>query len=291
MNKQLHFKDLFYVEKYTCYKEHTINKRIGFIYFDFPTTTKQRVVVDRNIIILVMNGSISLTYNQYVNCVFTAGDMIFIPKQSEVTGSILEDSSFIHMAFNAPINPHDKRLFEFLSDRIHEVEELNMATLRMNSPMLNFANSLIIYLKSNGDCPDLHEIKHQEMFMILRLYYTEDQFAKFFRPVIGKSFDFHDFVLDNYTSCHTIKDLIARSNMCKTVFMKKFKETFAVTAYQWMLEQVCKKIITEASQPGVTIKDVMFEAGIDSPTHFNRICRRHFNKTPKELINFCQKNI
>ena len=74
--------------------------------------------------------------------------------------------------------------------------------------------------------------------------------------------------------------------------MRKFKKEFGISGYQWMLKQMCHKIQHRASQPNITISEIMNEVGIDSPSHFNRICKKHFNLTPKELIDMskCDKS-
>lgn len=79
--------------------------------------------------------------------------------------------------------------------------------------------------------------------------------------------------------------------MCTNVFAKKFKKEFGMPAYQWMLKQMCKKITHKALEPGVTIKELMFEVGIENQTHFNRFYRRQFNTTPKQLLAKCQGDI
>ena len=291
MKKQIMLQDLLYVNEHISCKKYMVDATYGFHYVEIPIGTDElNKVLECNVIIFIIEGSCSFNCNQFSNKVFSAGDMLFLPKSAIIDATIIEDAKFMYMAFDIPLNPCDKQSFDHLWETCKMIT-YDFAPLKMNYPMSNFINSLVYYLKNGGSCIHIHEIKHKEFFLILRWFYTKEQFATFFYPIIGKSFDFKNFVLDNYAQCDRLEELIKRSNMSPNTFMKKFKTEFGVTAYQWMLKQMCQKILHKVSQSGATVKDVMIEIGVDSPTHFNRICKRHFNKTPKELISFYQSDI
>ena len=291
MKKQIILQDIPYVNDHISCKKYIVDTTYGFHYAEIPIGTNEKnKVLECNIVIFIIKGSCSFNCNQFSNKAFFAGDMIFLPKSATIDAKITEDAKLMYMAFNIPQNPYDKQSFEHLWETC-KVITYDFAPLKMNYPMFNFINSLVYYLKNGGSCVHIHEIKHKELFLIFRWFYTKEQFATFFYPIIGKSFDFKNFILDNYAQCDRLEELIKRSNMSPNTFMKKFKTEFGITAYQWMLKQMCKKILYKASQPGTTVKEVMIEIGVDSPTHFNRICKRHFDKTPKELISFYQSDI
>ena len=283
--------DLLHVSEHLSCKKYMIDINYGFHYAELAANTGEiDKTLERNVIIFTIEGSCSISYDQFPNRVFTSGNMIFLPKSAVIKTKVLEDAKFMYMAFDVPQNPCDKQNFEHLWETCKTIT-YDFAPLNMNYPMTDFINSLAYYLRNGGNCVHLHEIKHKELFLILRWFYTKEQFAAFFYPIIGKSFDFKNFILENYAQCDRLEELIERSNMCPNAFMKKFKAEFGITAYQWMLKQMCQKIVHVALQPGATIKDIMINIGIDSPSHFNRICKRHFSKTPKELITFYQNEI
>lgn len=263
----------------------------GFHYIELPKSAyEESRILEQNAIVFMIDGSCSFSYDQYVNRIFFAGEMIFFPKSAIVTGLVLENSKFLYMTFDMPLDIYDRQYIQQQWE-IASVISYDFTPLKMNYTIGVFVNSWVYLMKNGGCCPELHELKHKEIFIILRLFYTKEQLAEFFYPIIGKCFDFRNFVLDNYANCNRLNELIELSNMCPNAFMKKFKNEFGVTAYQWMLKQMCQKIIHKASQPRATIKEIMIEIGVDSPTHFNRICKRHFDKTPKELITFHQNEI
>ncbi len=284
-------KDLLYVSEHLTCKHYMVDLNFGFHYMEYAAGTNESArKLEISVIIFILEGSCSFSYDQFINRVFTKDDIFFIPKSAIVDAKVLEDAKVVYMAFDVPINPCDKQNIISLTEICKKIE-YDFKPLKMNLPMSNFISSLVYFLKNGGSCAHLHEIKQRELFLILRWFYTKEQFATLLYPIIGNSFDFKNFILDNYAQCSKLEELIERSNMSSNLFMRKFKTEFGITAYQWMLKQMCQKIIYKVSQPGITIKDVMIEVGVDDATHFNRICRRHFNKTPKELITFYQSNM
>ncbi len=263
----------------------------GFIYKEFPLgASDDSVILTNNLLIFFIEGSCKFACNQYVDRLFTAGDAIFIAASSEVYGLALEPLKVVYTACNFHVSSLSRQYFEHLCEHVPNIK-YDFTPLKMNTPLSSFVNSLSYYLNSIGSRDDLQEMKRQELFLILRMYYTKEQLAQFFYPIIGRNIAFKSFVLENYVQCQKLDDLIQMSNMCSNVFMRKFKSEFGVSAYQWMLEQKCKRIERKAMQSGVTVKELMLEVGIESPTHFNRVCKRYFNKTPKNLILFYQAKL
>ena len=109
-----------------------------------------------------------------------------------------------------------------------------------------------------------------------------------FYPIIGKSIDFKDFIMNNYTKVNNIEKLISLSTLGRSYFFARFNEVFGMTAKQWMLKQRNQRILEQMTEPGVCIKDVIEKLGFDSQGNFNRYCKQHFGCTPKQLIERCQ---
>ena len=282
MEKITNMDDELDKKKQLAYK-YTADLSTGFHYQELPSSTHETSrVLTKNVIVFMISGSCVLSYDNYVNRIFFAEDMLFFPMSATVTGRVLDDAKFLYMTFDMPLSTSDR---QYMQQQWLEVRNTiyDFTPLKINDTIGAFVNSLVHILQNNDHCTELHDIKHREIFILLRLLYTREQFAKFFYPIIGNSFNFKSFVLENYIDCHNLKKLIERSNMSPNVFMRKFKKEFGISAYQWMLKQMSKRIQHKAAQPGVTVKEIMAEVGIDSYSHFNRVCKRHFGQTPKQL--------
>jgi AraC-like DNA-binding protein len=264
--------------------KYTVDFKFGFHYQELPTNAYEASrVLDQNVIVFMLEGSCSFSYDHYINRVFFAGEMLFLPKSAIASVLILENAKFLHLAFDIPISASDRQYIQQQWNIARDIT-YDFTPLKINYSIGVFINSLVHLIHNGGDCFELHEIKQREVFMLLRLFYTREQFSMFFHPIIGKSFNFKNFVLANYVDCYNLKELIERSNICPNVFMRKFKKEFGMSAYQWILKQMCLKIQHKASQPGITVKEIMSEVGINSYSHFNQICKRHFNLSPRQLI-------
>jgi len=271
--------------------KYTTDFTTGFHYQELPANAYETSrVLEQNAIVFMVEGSCSFSYDHYVNRIFFAGDMLFFPKSAMVTGLVLEDAKFLYMTFDMPLSICDKQYIQQQWEIARDIT-YDFIPLKIKYPISVFINSLVYLIKNGGSCAELHEVKHKEIFILLRLFYTKEQFAEFFYPIIGESFNFKNFVLENYVNCYNLKELIERSDMCPNVFMRKFKKEFGMSGYQWILKQLCQRIQHKASQPGVTVKEIMCEVGIESPTHFNRVCKRYFDRTPKQLISHCQSGL
>ncbi len=240
-------------------------------------------VIPSNTIIFVVKGTVEISCDMHAKQVLKTNDMIFLPKQSITQTCYMQGSKVLFFVFDLIISPADKQLLQSYVD-ICENTPYRFQHLSMRKPLITFAESMLQALEMGFTSDFFFELKHLELFHFLVHSYKKEELALFFHPIISKNIDFKNLVLDSYTRDETLEGIVKLSCMSKSAFRKQFKEYFGVSAYQWILQQRCKKIRYLAEQPNATIKGIMSELNFDSPSHFNRFCRRHFNCTPKDLI-------
>ncbi|MDR1356888.1 MAG: AraC family transcriptional regulator [Tannerellaceae bacterium] len=136
----------------------------------------------------------------------------------------------------------------------------------------------------------MHELKHQELFLILHTQYPKEELANLFYPIIGKSIDFRTLIIDNYLKIHHIDELAEMSGMGRTNFDSKFKEEFGTSPHQWILKQKARHVRNNLGEPGATFSDVMRKYNFNSATHFTRFCKQQFGCTPTELVRQIRKS-
>lgn len=284
------------LHKLLCINEHLScgnylsDINIGFIFIE-PTEEIiiERESVSRNYLFLVTKGKISITCNLFENRVINHGEMILISRSSKFRWEADTSSGVLILGFDIPQNPCDKLNFQSLYNLRDEIE-YDFQPIPIRYPITAF-NDLLIYLLKNGtNCSCIHLLKQQELFLLLRNFYSKEELATLFYPIIARDVDFKEFILKNYQNVNNINELIELSCMSKSSFFTKFKETFGITAKQWMLKQKEQIIIYESSKPGNAIKDIIATCGFDSPTLFNQFCKLHFHCTPGELIKKYRPN-
>ena len=67
------------------------------------------------------------------------------------------------------------------------------------------------------------------------------------------------------------------------------KRLYGIVA-KWMLKQTCQRLAYAFTKPEATIKEIMLEAGFDSPSNFNRFCKANFQCAPSELLRRYREN-
>jgi AraC-like DNA-binding protein len=151
-----------------------------------------------------------------------------------------------------------------------------------------FLTQLQYYLEQGVKCEHFHELKIQELFLILRWFYSKDQLAQLFYPIIGQSIDFKAFVLDNHLKVKDISELSNLAMMGRSSFDLKFKKEFGIPPGQWLLRQKAKHVKIHMATPGVTISDILIKFDFNSATHFTRFCKQHFGCPPSKMMTRLQ---
>lgn len=240
-------------------------------------------VVPSNTIIFVVEGVVEFSCDAHAKQVLQTNEMIFLPKQSIAQACYKQASKVLFFMFDTIICLANKQLLQSCVD-LCDKTPFQFQALPMRKPLITFTESMLQSLKMGFTSDFYFEIKHLELFHFLMHSYKKEELALFFQPIISKNIDFKSLVLDSYIQEETLEGIVKLSCMSKSSFRKQFKEYFGISAYQWILQQRCKKIRYLAGQPNASIKGIMSELNFDSPSHFNRFCRRHFNCTPKDLI-------
>ena len=290
MKKESQLHDLLYLNEHqTCY--HYMSEiESGFIYDELKTG---EIFPLRNLscnhLLLFLEGSCTLSYNQFIGHHFGAGEMVLLPGAAEFQGTANEDLKLLYMSFKTPMNGCDKLLLQNFQPYCTQIQ-YDFRPLPLRYPLDAFAEQLSYCLRNGINCAHFHELKHKELFFYLRGFYTKEEIAELFYPIIGQSFDFRKFVVDNYRKVHTLQELIELSNMSRNTFIRKFKTEFGITAKQWMLKQTCQRMAYAFTQPEATVKEVMVELGFDSPSNFNRFCKANFQCAPSELLRRYREN-
>ena len=239
--------------------------------------------VNNNHLLFFWEGSCTLTCNQFVDREFKAGEMVLVPRMAVVTGKVISPLKFVDMAFTTPLSGCDKLALQAQRPLCEQLT-YDFQPIQIRYPLSAFLDLLVYCLKNGMNCAHFHELKHKEVFFYFRGFYTKREVATLFYPIIAKSFDFREFVYDNAPKCTSLAQLVEMSNMSRRSFYRKFTNEFDIAPRDWMLKQICQRIIHDLTQPDTTISDIIDRFDFSSAASFNRFCQRHFQLTPKQLF-------
>lgn len=248
---------------------------------------KRFEAITAHIVCFVLEGEMIIINDLNNQISVRQGNMFYMPKYAHFDSKAKNNVHLLVFSFERLLNPSDKQYFQSLTI-LESKAESDLVILEIKKPLNSFIRFMLETLNEGIWNNYYFRIKHKEFFILLRSFYETNEVKKLFSPLIAENIDFKSLIMDTYQKDSDLNALIKASCLSRSIFMKVFKKEFGVTAYQWIMKQRCKRIIYYASLPGATIKDVMYKVDFDSPSHFNRFCRKHFNCTPKELLRKCQ---
>lgn len=157
--------------------------------------------------------------------------------------------------------------------------------LEFCKPLVLFLDLLKCYLVDQALCIHLHEQKQEELFIVLDTFYTVEELACLFYPiVINKDRRFSELVLNHCLQARTVTELILLCDCDANYFRNKFKEIFNRPIYQWMQMQRAEQVRDRLQNVNVNLKELMHELGFETASHFNKFCQKWLNMSPSHYI-------
>lgn len=278
--------ELHYVKEHLICKNYLRDSSTGFVYWELKAKDRRTTTVPTqwNYLVIVLEGQIRVNCETWINREIGSGEMFLIPKSSHAEGECFVDCKILTFAFDAPTTICDKLNFSYLAE-LSKTMDYNLNTLPVRYPVSLFSELLIYYLSQQINCFHLHEMKGNELFLCLRFFYSKEELASLFYPILSRSQDFRSFVLENYPKARSVKELIALSHMSRSVFYDKFNSEFGMPAKQWLTEKFMTKAAYKASEPGITVKKLMSDLDFSSLSQFQVYCKHNFGCTPTDLID------
>lgn len=277
--------DLLYIEEHLICNHFRSNLRKGFSYEEYGEGEGISLpYTEHHHLLMFVEGECTISCNQFIGSKFHGGQMVLIPKGCIFILQVNKPVRLLNMMFDDLEDGCDKIFLQSYLSLIPEVED-GINALPIIDSLSIFIDQVIYYLGNGIRCAKLHEIKHRELFLHLRWFYSKQDIVKLFYPIISKSRDFRSMVYGLLPKVRKLNEMIELSGMSRNNFMRRFKAEFGETAYQWMLKQIRQRIIAEVSMSEASVKEIMAQYNFSSYSNFNRFCKKNFNLTPSELID------
>lgn len=247
-----------------------------------PGETLTLILPQCSHLLFFRTGSVTLNCNEYMGRTFRPGEMIFIPSGATFSGNAQEDVEWINFAFHTPMSGCDKFKLQALRPLCDKID-YQFQALPVRSPLTLFLDLLTYCLRAGMSCMHLHALKHQEIFLYINGFYTKQEVATLFYPIIGKSLSFREMMIELASEAVTVTDLVERSHMSRRTFQRKFLEEFNEPAKKWLQKRQSVRIMNSLMDPENTLKDIMYNCGFSSFSSFNQFCQKNFGGSPSEI--------
>jgi AraC-like DNA-binding protein len=272
---------LLYLNEHLSCSNYVSDYNIGFKHYPIPAGEYfESSDKNYNCLLFLINGSIHVYYESQEYCL-KKNAIVFIPLSSEYKIYADTDASIVINYFNKPVDLCEKLALEKLSSFLGTKSDTTI--LKMKAPLKNFITSLIFYLSKGASCKHFHEIKQKELFFILRFFYSREEIAGLFSPIISQNLDFKNLVLSNYPNVNSVKELAKMCNYSLSSFNRTFKNNFNENPYIWLQNQKLKHITGKLSDKNIPFSRIIDEFGFSSPAHFTVYCKKHLHLTPSQF--------
>ncbi len=236
---------------------------------------------DYNHLFFLLEGEVVVSCNEFSKKTIHEHEFVLIPIAADVLCKTTTYCRIMILSFDyLPVfgSQYHKSLIQTCSTLTYQ-----FVALAIDEPLKNFIDLLLIYFKEGLNKPLLHEIKTQELFVILQSFYTKKQIAMFFHPIIGHSSEFRTTVYRNYRKVTSLEELASLFNIEKRTFTRQFKEEFGKSPYQWLLNQKAKHVHFSLVDTKNSLDNIRKEHGFKFAAHFTRFCWEQFSCSPVKL--------
>jgi AraC-like DNA-binding protein len=276
--------DILYLDEHTSCRHYVSDYRCCFKYRELEEgETLDFEDVNHNYLGFILEGDQLLDCNEFKERRYKAGEIVMVPKRAKFTSRALTKGRMLICMFDIPKNICDKFNMQSYWPMCQEIK-YDFRPIEITPQMATFIDTLVYYLQQGVNCEHFHEMKQQEMLLILRWFYTKEQIAELFYPMIGHSLDFKALIIENYNKVTSVNELAELSRMSRSSFDEAFKKEFGVPAGKWLSQRKAQNVLYQMSKPGTTLSDIMIRFDFSSPSHLTRFCKQHFGHTPSEIM-------
>lgn len=232
----------------------------------------------------VRQGSVNLSINEFQNNEIYSGQFFLIPPSSTFRIEVKEDSDLIVIRFQVQVNLCENFSMTELYDYFEEGVTPEFKILSFTPEIDAYLKLLDIYLKDGINCIHFHEMKKDELFIVLRAYYPKEELAALFYPILNKEdLHFKNFVLEKSLCAKNVQELATMANYSTSGFIKRFSRSFNESPYRWMLQYKADHILHDIYSEDKTLKEIYTKYNFSSMSHFISFCKKQYGKTPGKI--------
>lgn len=216
---------------------------------------------------------------------FTEGDGMlakcgnyFVERPAAETENLVVTAAYFHPSIVKPFFPGELSLESFKPD-------FDISKFPMDDMLRIFMNSIDFLLDNPPACSaELAGLKLKELLLLLA---KSDQ-APSIHAFIGSLFkpyeyDFRETVLQNSDANLSLWEMAQLCNMSLATFKRRFSTVFGERPAQFFAQaRLHKAARMLASDVEARISDIVYDAGFETVTHFNKAFKKQFGLSPSD---------
>ena len=236
-----------------------------------------------NHLLFLLEGRINVTFNEFSPQAMREGEFVLFPISADVLCRAVSDCRVMFFSFETLPNSFNMACRSYALKRHVPAAQAAFTTLPFIPPLDDFFNLLLVFLRDGLNKLVMHQIKGEELFILLLSFYKMEDIYPFFHPVVGAFPHFRVKVMRSYRAVSSAREFAKLLGMESKTFYRQFKAEFDESPYQWLLNQKARHVHFSLSASGQTLDDIRKEHGFKFSAHFSRFCKEQFHCTPLQL--------
>jgi AraC-like DNA-binding protein len=182
---------------------------------------------------------------------------------------------------------------DFIYKTLHKKHNLVPGTSSSHKPVMSievtpvvdiFFQSMMAYYQS-GQSPDpsLLDLKFQELILTVADNPRNEELLSFFSSLLQAPHrhSLRQVMEDNFLFNLSLDEYAALCDRSLSSFKRDFEKTFASSPGKWLLEKRLEHGKNLLRQDGLSVSEVAYNSGFESPAHFSRAFKSKFGLAPQ----------
>lgn len=268
--------------KYTLCNEIPTN--CHFELRSFPVgTTVHNDDMNINYLIYCQSGHARISSTLFHDEILCAGEIMFVPRQSECTGTALSDVTLFVHKFNNTVCKAENCILSYLYNHRRADNKIYCCKLTAPNSLQGLMSSVESYITDETHDLPIWHLKHKELIWWFTRYFHTDELRSFFHPMTDEQVPFKSLVLTHYRKANKAEELAELCGYSLSSFRRIFKSEFGITAYQWLIKKRAAHIRHRLSMTEIPLVDIMDEFNFSSAQHFSSFCKQYLGDTPSSI--------
>lgn len=237
------------------------------------------------VIVFLMKGKLSLMGDNCRHYVTENTPVMWLTyRDCEICAQAEEDGWLVVCRLTSQMNLCNRFTLQNLAEDIDFKSIVpSFYTLPVHPRIIRFLSLLTACLDEGIGCMHYYQLKHEELMIYLRVYYTKEELANLFYPLLGGNTSFKEFVLDHYRQVRDIKELAQMANLSISTFNRRFRESFHISPQKWLINRRSENILRDIFLKDLSFAEIADKYGLSSTAYLNTFCKKHYGKTPNTL--------
>lgn len=246
---------------------------------------KGTMYLQSHMLIFMLEGTITLTYGKQTYVV-GKNEMLLLKKATSVKFEMIGNAENDNIYDGTMICIKDDLLKEFVKTANVKMPQIAGEIKTLVNPMDNrliaFIQSLKPYFNAPSTInPALLKLKIMELLFDVSecSQNTFRQLLQLLKPVRA---NIRYVVEQNYASPITLPELAYLSGRSLSSFKREFQTTYNMPPAQWIRQKRLEKSLDMLKNTPMTVSEICYTMGFESPAHFSRIFKEHYGHPPTQ---------